>query len=87
MAALKLLFEEIMEIFPDEYIHFGADEIGFHANCNFESKIISLFGLHTPCAKIGAYALTPEFLITIIAILPNLQNFHYAKCSPINRQG
>ena len=50
-----------MEIFPDEYIHFGADEIEFHANCNFESKIISLFGLHAPCAKIVAYALAPNF--------------------------
>ena len=30
-----------MEIFPDEYIHFGADEIGFRrfSNCNFRSKL------------------------------------------------
>ena len=43
LAALKLLFEEIMEIFPDEYIHFGADEIGFQrfSNCNFRSKLTS----------------------------------------------
>lgn len=49
-----------MEIFPDEYIHFGADEIIFHANCSLESKINSLFGLHAPCAIIVAYALAPK---------------------------
>ena len=58
LAALKLLFEEIMEIFPDEYIHFGADEIGFQrfSNCNFRSKWTSL-GLHADMCQNTVYAL------------------------------
>ena len=79
VTALKMLFEEIMEIFPDEYIHFGADEIGFNGNCNFESKIISHFDLHAPFAKIVAYALAPNFSITIISILPYLHKFSPCK--------
>ena len=47
-----------MEIFPDEYIHFGADEIGFQrfSNCNFRSKLTSL-GLHADMCQNTVYAL------------------------------
>ena len=58
LAALKLLFEEIMEIFPDEYIHFGADEIGSlpFSSCNFRSKLTSL-GPHADMCQNTVYAL------------------------------
>ena len=38
MAVLKKLFEEIMEIFPYEYIHMGSDESSFFQNCDLKSK-------------------------------------------------
>lgn len=46
LGVLKKLFEELMGIFPDEYIHIGADETGFSAICNLESKMTSLCFLH-----------------------------------------
>ena len=43
VTVLKVLFEEIMEIFTDEYIHIGADETGYSRKCNFNSKMTVLW--------------------------------------------
>ena len=43
MSVLKKLFEEIMGIFPDQYVHMGADEswnVLFFQKCNSKSKIV-----------------------------------------------
>lgn len=33
-ALIERLVEELVEIFPDEYIHFGGDEVGLHGTCS-----------------------------------------------------